>query len=126
MSDGGAGAIVEAVSLLARSRAGRVVLVLGAAYLGLQYAVSQLSRAALAAIGILLAALVALAVAFFVRRRKRQSRARLGQVLALVALAIVGAAAALIVVLRRRKRSALAAPPSAEDIERAVAREAHS
>ena len=123
MSDGGAGAIVEVVSLLARSKAGRVVLVLGTTYLALQYAVSQLGRPALVAIGVVIAGLAAIAITFVVRRRRRRERASLYQWLAFLGLVVVAGAAALLVILRRRKGSALGAAPSAEEVERLAAQQ---
>jgi multisubunit Na+/H+ antiporter MnhB subunit len=123
MSDGGAGAIVEVVSLLAKSRAGRIALVVIACYLGLEYVVSQVSRAALAGIVVVAAGLAALAAAFVVQRRRRRARASLYQWLALFGLVIVAGATALFVIARRRKASAPGAPPSAEEVERLAAME---
>ncbi|MEZ4295414.1 MAG: LPXTG cell wall anchor domain-containing protein [Polyangiaceae bacterium] len=118
MSDGGAGALVEMVSLLARSRAGRVLLLVGAVYLTVQYVVSQLSRAALVGLGVLLAGLLALVIAFFLQRRKRRERASMRQWLAFAGLALIAGGAVLFLAFRRRKTSALGAPPSAEEVER--------
>jgi drug/metabolite transporter (DMT)-like permease len=118
MSDGGAGAIFEIVSILSKSRAGRVVLLVVGCYLALQYVVSELSRAALFGIVVLLAGLTAIAVALFVQRRRRRERASLHQTLALVGLMIVGGATALFVLVRRRKAQALSAPPTAADVAR--------
>lgn len=123
MSDGGAGAIVEVVSLLARSKAGRVVLVVGGTYLALQYVVSQLSRAALAGIAVVAAGLVAIAVTFFVRRRRRRERASMYQWLAFLGLVLVAGVTALFVILRRKRASTLPAAPSAEEVERLAAME---
>ena len=123
MSDGGAGAIVEVVSLLARSKAGRVVLVLGTTYLALQYAVSQLGRPALVGIGVVIAGLAAIVITFVVRRRRRRERASLYQWIAFLGLVVVAGATALLVIWRRRKGSALGAAPSEEEVERLAAQQ---
>ena len=117
MSDGGAQVIVEVVSVLGRTRAGRIVLVVGITYLTLSYVVSQLGRAALVGVGIVLAGLLAIAVSFFLRRRRRRQRASLHQWLSFLGLAIVASATAIFVIVRRRKGATLGPAPSAAEVE---------
>lgn len=124
MSDGGAGAIVEIVSLLGRTKAGRVVLVVMVCYIGVQYVASQVSRAGLVAAGVVVAGIAALAAGFVVQRRRRRERASMYQWLAFLGLAVTASATALFVIARRRKASVLAPPPPAAEVERLAALEA--
>ena len=118
MSDGGAGALVKIVSVLGRTRAGRVILVVMTFYVGVQVVVSRLDRATLVAIGVIFAGLMAVAIWFWRQRRRRRERASLYQWLAFFGLVLVASATALLLILRRRRVSTLAAPPSAEEVER--------
>lgn len=124
MSDGGAAVIVEVGSLLARSKAGRVVLFVLLVYAGLQYVLAELAAAAGWALGVIGAGLVGLAIVFFVRRRRRRAaRTSLLQAIALVGLVLVASAAAVFVLVRRRREGALPPPPEPDDIDRLAAQE---
>lgn len=124
MSDGGAGAIVKVVSLLGRTKAGRVVLVVLAAYLTLQYVIAKLSAALLAALAVIGGGVVALGVSYLIDRKRRRERASLQLWLLFTGLALVAGLGALFLIARRRRVRELSPPPSVAEIERLAAQEA--
>lgn len=124
MSDGGAAAIVEIGSMLGRTRAGRVVLLVLIGYFSLQYVVASLSQAALVAVGVVGLAALVLVTGFVLRRRRRKARASLRDTLAFLALVVVAILGALFLLARRRKGS-VAPPPDPRDVDRLAQLEAH-
>ena len=118
MSDGGAGAIVGAVSLLAQSRQGRIVLVVVGGYLGLVYLVNKVSTGVLVAILAVVVVLAAVVGHFVLLRRKRKERASMMQMLSLLGLLALAVAGAVFVLLRRKRAAEVAAVPSASEVDR--------
>ena len=104
--------------MLAESKQGRLVLVVGSGYLGLQYLVSQTSTAVLVGVGATLLVLALIIAHFIGLRRRRKSRASTLQLLSFFGLLLLAVLGAVFVILRRRRPAALDPVPSAADIDR--------
>ena len=112
MSDGGAQAIVETVSMLAKFKVGRVVLWLMAAWIALTTATSHMRDSSLWFFAAFALALTALIAGFIADRRKRAERASFRNALAFIGLTLVTLIGGLFLVFRRRDE--VAAPPPSE------------
>ncbi len=115
MSDGGAAAIVEGVSMLARFKLGRVVLWLLAAHIaftGITGGGRDRAFYLFIALGL---ALTALGFGFVLARRARKERAQLRQFFLFIGFVLVSMIAAVVLVFRKRSTGPVL-PPSEEEI----------
>jgi len=120
MSDGGAAVIVEAVSLLARFRMGRIVLLAVVVLLIFRGLASSIGISPWALLGVIRAGWAAFAVVVAIRRRRRE-RASFRQRLLFLGFILVASLGALVLVLRRRKQAAATAPPDPREIDQLAA-----
>ena len=116
MSDGGAAVIVEVGSMLASTKAGRVVLVVLIAYATFLYVLAEVGLATLWALAAIAAGLVT--IFLVTRRRRRARRASLVQSVAVFFVVLLAGATAIFLLARRRRTEPLAPPPSPEEIDR--------
>ncbi|MBX7099657.1 MAG: hypothetical protein K1X89_18210 [Myxococcaceae bacterium] len=118
MSDGGAGAIVESVSVLAQFKVGRAVLWFVAAYAVVVGLSSRGRDWELFVLGGVVLALVALVAGFLAERKKRAERASLRAALLLWLFICASVVAGAFLLFRRKE--ALPPPPSEADVDGAA------
>lgn len=128
MSDGGAGALVQVVGELSKSKTGRVVLMVGSAYLALVgLGGSRDGRLYLYIAGTVALVCVIGIVRAWLRRKADQTITRsLLLALGVAVMVVVGGIAAVVLLVRRRKRGEPVTPvlPSEAELEALVQAEA--
>lgn len=123
MSDGGAGAVVEVVSTLARFTLGRGLLWFVAAYLTVTSVTAKASDRPLFLIAAAVLALVAGLAGFLAGRKKRAERASLRAALYFIGFVFVALAGSLFVVFRKKKSEPELPPPDEKEVDALVAAE---
>jgi len=120
VSDGGAQVIVQTVSLLARFRVGRIILLAVVVLLIFRGLASSIGISPWILLGVIGAGWAAFAGAVAIRRRRRE-RASFQQMLLFGGFILVASLGALLLLLRRRKKAATIAPPDPREIDQLAA-----